>query len=89
MRCIGGPSHGRRVHVPDGAHYVNVVDPMQMHGPSFSAPMVGPAEVSITTATDYTRRTLRQVLPNGDVDEIQYLAPEGMRDLAALRSALT
>ena len=91
LKCISGPSHGRMIEVPEGYRDIRVND-------SFKMPVIGPNPlVERTTGflaqqamgfTIYTRRFLREIA-NGEMTEIQYLAPEGVGDMEALRPLLT
>jgi hypothetical protein len=81
LKCIGGPSDGKRVEVPEGYRDINVRDPFvqprMMHGEISN---IGP---TINT-TVYTRRIMREYV-DGKMQELQYLAPAGVAEIDAVR----
>jgi hypothetical protein len=85
LKCIGGPSDGKIIEVPDSYMDVRVPDPVQL----VTRPG-GPPEEQFTSVglTVYTRRLLHHVGANQERLTIQYLAPHGISDLDSLRPLL-
>jgi len=78
LKCIGGPSDGKRVNVVDSSLFVTVRNPLPGLALKSYEAVVDQGD------TVYTRRVLRQVV-GAEMEEIQYLAPEGMSDIESIR----
>lgn len=89
LKCIGGPSDGDIIELSASYRDVRVVDPkLPLHSDWSSVnPDSVPATVSSVGYTVYTRRILRQY-ENGELRELQYLAPADVSDINALRPLL-
>lgn len=85
LKCIGGPSDGKVVGVPDSYVDIRISDPVQPvthHGWT-------PVEHFISVgSTVYTRRLLHHVGANQERLTIQYLAPSDVSDMESLRLLL-
>lgn len=79
LRAIGGHAHGKLFNVPDGAPCITLCS--RDLEKNWSAP-IGPMPT--------TRYTVRRLVwgDGNSSDTIDYLAPEDMSDIAAIRFAL-
>lgn len=78
MKCVGGPSDGQRVLVPDGQEAVNVIEG---RGVMATLPILDSvATMDRSRISIYTVRPIRNA-----GDTVFFLAPEKMPDIDALR----
>lgn len=80
LKCVGGPRDGQYWEMPGHYKDIKIQNPHQIT-PSGSVVIYSPS-ISFTV---YTRRMLCSMGKNGEKDEFQFLAPEGMSDMEAFR----
>ena len=86
LKCVGGPRDGQYWEMP--AHYKDIFIPAPrtlLADPSVFDRETIENTASAIEATRYTRRILASVNNVGERDEMQFLAPDGMSDMDALR----
>lgn len=77
LRCVGGPSDGRRVEFPGGVDEMPIINPIHIPDPR-------PGEISQSfPATEYAALFIKT--PDG---EIEFAAPSGWTIARALHFAL-
>lgn len=84
LRCVLGPRDGWYWEILE--HYKDINIPAPAKNKMVLLPLDKAGTVHPTTEiTRYTRRLLRQLDSEGHVDEFQFLAPDGISDMEALR----
>ncbi len=81
LKCISGPSNGKRVELPDSYREIEITDPRVLPLACVGSKIAPTFSVGFTV---YTRRVLRESI-NGSLQEVEYLAPDGVGDLEAIR----
>ena len=85
LKCVGGKADGQRVDVPNGSLSMRVFHPLDRARASVKNTMDADwIEAALENYTIYTRRVIRGVAGE-KVEEIEYLAPEGMSDIESIR----